>query len=187
MLVATRVVMAPLAVWLAYADAPRWVWLTQASMAALSDLYDGKLARRWGVVSAALRQSDSIADTIYALAVGLSFWFYEPQAVIDHAWGIGLVIFLEAARYPLDWLKFGRGASYHATSARVFGFGLLVAVFCVVGCGWIDPVLWIVLMLGIVSELEGVAISLILPEWTHDVKHVGVARAIRKSYQEGRA
>jgi CDP-diacylglycerol--glycerol-3-phosphate 3-phosphatidyltransferase len=98
----------------------------------------------------------------------------------EHIWGIGLVLGLEAARYPLDWARFGRGASYHAFSARLFGVVLIPVTFLVMGFGWVGPFLWIALAVGVYSELEGVAISLVLPRWTHDVKHFGVALAIRR-------
>lgn len=74
---------------------------------------------------------------------------------------------VEAIRYPLDWLRFGRGASYHALSAKLFGFGLLVSVFAIVGSGTAWPVFDITLMLGVLFELKGIAISLVLPAWTH--------------------
>lgn len=180
-LIVLRVLLAPVAVWVAWADLPRWIWLGQGAVAALSDIYDGKLARRWGVVSAGLRQSDSIADTIYALGVAISFWLAEPEIVMTHIWGIGVVVGLEAARYPLDWARFGRGASYHAFSARLFGVMLIPATFLIIGFGVVGPVLWIALAIGLYSELEGIAISLVLPRWTHDVKHIGVALKLRRA------
>jgi len=179
-LVATRVVLAPVAVWIAYADLPRWLWLAQGAAAALSDIYDGKLARRWGVVTGGLRQADSVADTIYALGVAWSFWLAEPEVVKDHLWPILIIIGLEAARYPLDWIKFGRGASYHATSARAFGISLILSTFTVMGFGVAWPFLWLSMAIGLYSEVEGVAISLVLPRWTHDVASVRVALDLRR-------
>lgn len=179
-LVALRVLLAPVAVALAWSDLPRWIWLLQGAVAALSDIYDGKLARRWGTVTPGLRQADSIADTIYALGVGASFFIGEPAIWAEHAPGIGLVILLEAARYPLDWARFGRGASYHAHSARAFGIALIPVTFLVMGFGYAGPFLWAALALGVWSELEGAAMSLVLPRWTHDVPHLGVAWAIRR-------
>jgi CDP-diacylglycerol--glycerol-3-phosphate 3-phosphatidyltransferase len=41
------------------------------------------------------------------------------------------------------------------------------------------PFLWIALCIGVVSELEGIVISLILPRWTHDVKGIKMALALR--------
>ena len=97
-------------------------------MAFLSDWLDGKLARRWGTVTANLRQADSIADTFYTIGVVLSLWFSHPAIIASHAWGIAMIVFLEAARYPLDWYRFGRGASYHAYSAKLFGISIMAAV-----------------------------------------------------------
>lgn len=179
-LVAVRVLLAPVAVAIAWADLPRIVWLAQGAAAALSDIYDGKLARRWNTVSSELRQSDSVADTIYAIGVAISFWLAEPEILMDHIWGIGTVLVLEALRYPLDWYRFGRGASYHAFSARLFGVVLIPVCFIVMGFGYAGPFFWIALAIGLYSELEGIAMSLILPRWTHDVKHVGVALRIRR-------
>ncbi len=180
-LVVSRVLLAPVAVMIAASGLPRWTWLLVSALVALSDLYDGKLARRWGTVTPGLRQADSIADTIYALAVGVSFYIAEPAIWATHAWAIWLVIALEAARYPLDWVRFGRGASYHAQSARLFGASLIPATFLIMGFGYAGPFLWVALAIGVVSEVEGIAISLVLPRWTHDVRHVGVAWGIRKA------
>ena len=180
-LVGVRLLLAPVAVWIASAGLPRWIWLLQAAIAALSDLYDGKLARRWGTVSARLRQADSIVDTVYALGVGASIYVAERAIWAEHAWAIVLVVGLEAARYPLDWVRFGRGASYHSIATRVFGFSLLPAIGLIMGFGYAGPVLWTALALGVVCELEGMAISLVLPRWTHDVPHLGAALAIRRA------
>ena len=179
-LVASRVLLAPVAIWMAIEGFPRWLWLLQMALATLSDVYDGKLARRFGTVTPGLRQADSIADTVYALAVCASLYIAEPEIVMSHLVGIALVIGLEAARYPLDWFRFGRGASYHAWSARIFGVSLIVAVFFAMGFSIGVPFLWIAFGIGVLSELEGIAISLVLPRWTHDVPHLGHALAIRR-------
>jgi hypothetical protein len=50
----------------------------------------------------------------------------HPEIIYAHRWGIGIVIALELHRYPLDWRRFRRGASYHALSAKLFGVSLLV-------------------------------------------------------------
>jgi CDP-diacylglycerol--glycerol-3-phosphate 3-phosphatidyltransferase len=179
MLVMSRIVLAPVAVWMAVAHVPKLIWMGQFAFAALSDWLDGKLARRWGTATPGLRQADSIADTVYVLAIALSLWFSHEAIVDAHRWGIGLVIALELLRYPLDWWRFGRGASYHALSAKLFGVSLLVAVSTIMLFDYAGPFLWIALFIGIVSELEGIVISLILPRWTHDVRSVKAALALR--------
>jgi CDP-diacylglycerol--glycerol-3-phosphate 3-phosphatidyltransferase len=179
-LVGLRLALGPTAVLIAWAGLPRWLWLLQFVVAALSDVYDGKLARRWGTVTAGLRQADSIVDTVYTLGVGASMYLAEPLIWAEHQWAIALVIGLEGARYPLDWIRFGRGASYHAKSAKLFGLSLVPATIAVMGFGYAGPLLWLSLTIGVLSELEGMAISMVLPRWTHDVPHLGAALAIRR-------
>jgi CDP-diacylglycerol--glycerol-3-phosphate 3-phosphatidyltransferase len=90
-------------------------------------------------------------------------------------------------RYPLDWWRFGRGASYHAISAKLFGISLLVAVSMIVMFDDAGPFLWISLFVGLVSEVEGILISLVLPEWTHDVRTLNKAFEKRDAHRRARA
>jgi CDP-diacylglycerol--glycerol-3-phosphate 3-phosphatidyltransferase len=179
LLVLSRIVLAPVAIWLAIAHVSNLIWMGQFAFAALSDWLDGKLARRWGTSTPGLRQADSIADTVYVLAIMISLWCSHQPVIYAHRWGIGLVIALEFLRYPLDWWRFGRGASYHAWSAKLFGVSILVAVTTIMVFDFAGPFLWIALCIGVVSELEGIVISLILPRWTHDVKGIKMALALR--------
>ena len=155
------------------------------SIAAASDVYDGKLARRWGVETASLRQWDSIADTVFFLGVLLGIWFSFPAVYTVYKAGIVGIIGLEAIRYALDWAKFKRGASYHATSAKIFGVTLLAATLATMGFGIVSPFWEIALTVGIVSELEGLCMSIVLTEWTYNVKHIGVAIKIRRKGEIG--
>jgi len=151
----------------------------QFVLATTSDWFDGKLARRWGTATPGLRQADSIADTIYAFGIAISLWVSHPEIIYSHRSGIGIVITLELLRYPLDWWRFGRGASYHALSAKLFGASLLVAVSIIVMFDYEGPFLWISSFVGLLSELEGILISLVLPKWTHDVRSLKSAIDIR--------
>jgi phosphatidylglycerophosphate synthase len=178
-LVITRALLAPVAIWIAVAGLPAALWMGQFVVATVSDWFDGKLARRWGTATSGLRQADSIADTIYAFGITISLWISHPDIIFAHRWGICLVIALELLRYPLDWWLFGRGASYHALSAKLFGVSLLVAVTTIVMFDYAGPFLWISLFVGLVSELEGILISLVLPKWTHDVRSLKSAIDIR--------
>lgn len=181
LLVITRALLAPVAIWIAVAGLPAALWMGQFVVATMSDWFDGKLARRWGTVTPGLRQADSIADTIYAFGIAISLWVSHPEIVFAHRWGIGLVIALELLRYPLDWWRFGRGASYHSLSAKLFGVSLLVSVTTIVMFDYAGPFLWISLFVGFVSEVEGILISLVLPTWTHDVRSLKNAIDIRTS------
>ncbi|MCW3121990.1 MAG: CDP-diacylglycerol--glycerol-3-phosphate 3-phosphatidyltransferase [Flavipsychrobacter sp.] len=150
------------------------------AIAAATDYYDGVLARKYGVETAALRQWDSIADTIFFIGVLVGMWLAHPEVYSKYAWGIYAILGLEALRYIIDIAKFRRGASYHALSAKVFGVSLLAATIAVMGFGISEPFFSIAIVMGILSELEGLAMSLVLREWTYNIKHIGVAMQIRK-------
>jgi len=150
------------------------------AVAAATDYYDGVLARKYNVETASLRQWDSIADTVFFLGVSAGMWVAYPKIFSTYSPGIYTIIGLELLRYIIDWAKFGRGASYHAWSAKVFGVSLLIATISIMGFGMPEPFFPIALFLGIVSETEGLLMSLILRKWTYNIKHIGVAIRITK-------
>jgi CDP-diacylglycerol--glycerol-3-phosphate 3-phosphatidyltransferase len=149
------------------------------AVAAASDYYDGKLARKWNVETGTLRQWDSIADTVFFLGVMAGMWMAYPTIFQTYGWGIYSIIGLEMTRYCVDLIKFKRGASYHAISAKIFGVTLLIATIAIMGFGVVWPFLPIALAIGIISELEGLLMSFVIKEWTYNIRHVGVA--IKKS------
>ena len=179
LLVVLRTILAPFSILIVWCNQPRWVWVVVFGAAILSDIFDGRLARRWGVATAGIRRADSIADSIFGFACLACGWIAEPEIIMNHIWGIGIVAGLDIARNPLDWILFGRRASYHANSARLFGLMLIPACIFTIGFGNAGWFLWLALAAGLYSELEGIAISLTLPCWTHDVKHLGIAMTIR--------
>ena len=181
-LVVLRLFLAPVSLGLVFMNAPRWLWLFQFFVAILSDIYDGNLARRWGVASSKLRRADSITDDVYAFACLACFWLAEPEIVADHIVGISIVVALDLARTPFDWFLFGKRASYHSWSARSFGLSLIPVGVLIMGFGEVYWVLWASLFIGFLAEIEGIAMSLLLPKWTHDVKHIGRALAIRREH-----
>lgn len=150
-------------------------------VAAATDYFDGVLARKFGVETATLRLWDSIADTIFFIGVLAGMWLAYPELYERYAWGVYTILGLEAVRYTVDIAKFRRGASYHAWSAKVFGISLLVATIAAMGFGIGEPFFPIAIVAGILSELEGLAMSLILREWTYNIKHIGIAMQIRKT------
>jgi phosphatidylglycerophosphate synthase len=156
-------------------------WLGLIVVAALlSDIYDGILARRWGGETEQLRMSDSIADTIFYLGVVGALWLREPQVLLGN-WRLLVGLFaIEGFRYVFDFAKFRKSASYHSYMAKAWGLLIAVAVVGVLSFGGLRPLIWVALGFGIVVNLEGLAMSLMLPRWKNDVKTLGRAWAFRK-------
>ena len=168
-LVWLRVALAPTVVALAFSRASGG-WIVAALVVALvSDVYDGVLARRWGVATARLRVADSVADSFFYLCVLGAVLVRHPEVVRIHAVGLALLLGLEAARVVFDVLKYRRVASYHMWSAKVWGAVLavgLVALFGWEATGWpVELAIW----LGVLTNLEGLAASVVLSGWHHDI------------------
>jgi phosphatidylglycerophosphate synthase len=180
LLVGLRVVLAPTLVAVARYH-PRGVFMVMIVWAGLlSDVYDGILARRIGVETTALRRADSVADTIFYAAAGLSAWLVAPRQLIEVRGLLIALIVLEAVRYAFDWMKFKREASYHAYSAKAWGLVLAVALTLLFGFRIGGFGLQLALIVGIVADLEGIAISVLLPGWAHDVRTVVHAWRLRQ-------
>lgn len=147
--------------------------------ALLSDIFDGVLARRWKTDTAGLRLSDSLADTMFYLCVAVSIGFGMPAVWHQYRSGVLVVLGCEALHYALDFMKFGKPASYHSYLAKTWGLVLAVAVvatFATQGVSiWMDAAI----VLGVLSNAETFAMSLILPVWRRDVKTLVTAWRLR--------
>ncbi len=170
-LTALRALLAPCMILLATVEAPRWALGSCLLVAFLSDIYDGVIARRFGVATPALRRFDSITDTVFYLAVVYVAWMRYPAALRSNLVGISLLIALEMTRYLYDLIKFGREASYHMWSAKVWGLSLFVSFFVLFTFGT-AALLPVAIVLGVAAEIEGLMACIILPKWTHDVPSI---------------
>jgi CDP-diacylglycerol--glycerol-3-phosphate 3-phosphatidyltransferase len=170
-----RVLLAPALLWITR-DGTAGAWYVACCIAALlSDIADGVIARRAGVDTAPLRRYDSIADTVFYAAAAWTVWRVHPEVVRRYWPGLGVVVALEVTRYLFDLHKFGREASYHAWSAKLWGLSLATALVALMGFGRAMPWVPLTIVLGVIADVEGLAISIVLPVWRHDVKSLAHA------------
>lgn len=144
----------------------------------LSDYFDGVVARRGQADSAALRRYDSGSDTVFYLGAAFAAWRLYPDAVRAHSVGILLVLGTQAVDHVIEIVKFGCEAAYHAWTARLWGLMLACALFTLFATG-VDALLSVAILCGLVSNLENLAITLVLPSWRHDVPSVVHALRVR--------
>jgi uncharacterized Ntn-hydrolase superfamily protein/phosphatidylglycerophosphate synthase len=178
-LTALRAALAPVVVALAILRPDHFLLGACLAVAFLSDVFDGIIARRLGVATPALRRFDSMTDTVFYVAVGFAIWHLHPDAVRPHFAALLVFIALEATRYVFDFVKFRREAAYHAWSAKLWGIFLFAGcvgllVFDVEGL----PVA-LAIYFGIVSNIEGLVISMVLRDWKSDVPSLVHALRIR--------
>ena len=133
------------------------------------DIADGILARKLGVQTAAMRSADSFADIALYSSVAASAWRARRSLVEPCLAPILVVIALQFASWLVDLAKYGRLSSYHAWSAKAWGIAQAVAAVALFGFDqagiWLGPAI----ALGALNNLECIAMTLILPRWTHDV------------------
>lgn len=150
-------------------------------VATLTDIFDGKVARRFGVATGELRRLDSIADTIFYAGAGIALWLRHAEVLRASAPLLVAFLAMQVAGHLLDVWKFGRDTSYHTWSGRAFGVVLCIAVTLVFWTGHGGDWLNAALIVGMVAHLDACAITMILPSWHHDVHTIRNAVRIRRS------
>jgi len=168
-LTATRAALAPVVVALAFAWPAPWAFAACLVTAFLSDVFDGIVARRLGIATPGLRRLDSLADTLFYIAALVAAWHLHADVLRANAPGLALLVVLELTRYVVDLRKFGKEASYHMWSSKLWGVALFVGFLALLVLGesrWFVPAaIWV----GVLADLEGLAISCVLAQWRTDV------------------
>jgi phosphatidylglycerophosphate synthase len=179
-----RLLLAPVLVWLVYAGASGIVFAVVIAAAFVSDYFDGVIARRVGVASAELRHFDSRADLVFYATASWAVWRLHPDVVRTIAIPALIIIGLDVTRHVFDFVKFGKDVAYHAWSSKMWGLSLALALVLLMGFGIIQPFVTITVFLGLIAQVEGLLISVVLPVWTHDVPSAVHALRIRQTHVE---
>ena len=157
-------------------------WFIVGFVAAfLSDIFDGVIARRLGISTASLRKADSWADVCLYLCVGVSAFLVHPDVIIAFSNGLSVVVGIQLIWWVVNIAKYGQPASYHTYSAKAWGVTLFVATIALFGFGYGGLTLSLAIAVGIIHTVEEIAMTLILPKWTHDVLSIVHALRLRQS------
>lgn len=168
-LTAMRALLAPVLVLLAILFPAKALLGACLVLAFLSDVFDGVIARRLQVSTPGLRRLDSLADSLFYIGALFAAWHLHPSVIQAHLPALLVLIALEIARYAFDLAKFGREASYHMWSSKLWGIFLFAGFYSLLALGSPGPLFKLAIYAGIVADCEGLAISMILREWRTDV------------------
>jgi CDP-diacylglycerol--glycerol-3-phosphate 3-phosphatidyltransferase len=167
-----RLLLGPVALICALTDVPRWVYLPILLTGTLSDIYDGILARRYGVATPALRRYDSVTDVIYYLFI-LAAAFLLCKTVITQYWLlIALILLSEAGCILVSYFRFGKYPATHSWLAKFYGLCLLAALIALLvfnASGWVLIALTIV---ALTANVEIIAIHLLMNSPPVDVRSI---------------
>jgi CDP-diacylglycerol--glycerol-3-phosphate 3-phosphatidyltransferase len=167
-----RLLLGPVALVCALTNAPRRVYLPILIIATLSDIYDGILARRFGVATPALRRYDSVTDVMYYLFILAVAWRL-CQPVITQDWFlISLILCSEAACILVSFIRFGKFPATHSYLAKFYGLCLLAALIALLV---FNAGSWAVIALAIVAlvtNAEIIAIHFLMNSPPVDVRSI---------------
>ena len=117
-----------------------------------TDILDGFLARRWGVVSKFGARLDSLADFVFVLAVGYKLfpWLKLPAALWMMIGLIALVKILNAissyvVKYKIEFL--------HTKANKLTGFLLFIGMMAV-GQSYFIPVAWVIACIALFAAIQ---------------------------------
>ena len=164
-----------------------WALTACIGLALLSDVLDGVLARRWHIDTENLRRWDTRADTLFYACV-LVVAFLRYPAAIERRWLlIAGLLTAEVATHVLAIVKFGRHASYHSVLSKIWGLLLASSMIALLGFGR-DKDNWLLdfsIVWGILCNLQGLAMTLLLPVWQRDVPTLFHAVRLRRQLTRG--
>lgn len=162
---------------------PSSFWLAACIVVALLlDIFDGILARLWNLATPRLRRCDTLADTVFYACVFLVVLINYPATVKRIGLLLIVLVVLEIIQHIFSLLKFGRLASYHSNLSKMWGLLLASALIALLGFGW-DKLIDISIGWGILCNLEGFAMSFVLPAWQHDIPTLRHAVWLRRELE----
>jgi len=138
-------------------------------MALASDAFDGILARRWQIDTETLRRWDTRADTFFYTCVLLAIILRAPQTIARHWVVLVALVGSEIGQHLFALFKYQRHASYHSILSKIWGLWMAAGMIALLGFAVDNWFLDFVFAWGILCNLQGFAMSLLLPEWQRDV------------------
>jgi CDP-diacylglycerol--glycerol-3-phosphate 3-phosphatidyltransferase len=181
-LIVLRVVAGPaiLALALLVGSPARWVCAGLLAVGVLSDIFDGVIARRLDCVTDRLRTFDSRADVVFWLCATGSVLVLHPHLAGSLWPPVVVLALMELTAHAVSFARFRKEASPHHLLSKLFGLALwaLLTQLLVAGTGGVA--LGIAFAMGVASQLEALAIMLVLPAWRCDVRNLGQALAMRR-------
>ncbi len=181
-LILFRFLMAPVILGLAYfiGESAKPIILLLMYLGLISDILDGIIARKQNLSTEKLRRLDSQTDMIFWLSIGFATWILYPQLISDNSIAIWAILAMEISVYAISILKFKRETCTHAFLSKLWGITLLITFTSLIGFNHAGIPFIVAIIMGLISHVDRILITLILTEWTHDIPSAYHAYLIRK-------
>ena len=169
-LVIFRLLLAPVMIaWTLQTHQSGWFLVTCLWAGMISDIFDGIIARNLGVASNSLRKWDANVDIVFWLAAGVSIWLLNGRLIQDHLYFIIVLFILEPVSDLINFFKFRKSGCAHNWLSKLWGLNLLIT-FTILLAGFEPVVLFrICLVNGLISQIDRIIISSLLPKPECDI------------------
>jgi phosphatidylglycerophosphate synthase len=156
-------------VWTCLTHKSGWFLLTCLWAGMISDILDGIIARSLDSADDKLRKWDAQVDVFFWLAAGICIWILNGLLLRKHLyWIIGLFV-LEPVSDLINYFKFRKSGCAHNWLSKLWGI-ILVITFSFLFAGEEPLQLFcICLLLGIISQIDRILISSLLPKPECDI------------------
>ena len=185
-LIVVRAACGPVLLVAAAVGSSPWLLAGLVTIAFVSDVFDGVIARRLGVSTEGLRRADTIVDAAFYILATLALLLHAPSVIEAHIVGVAVVVSLELGRLVVERMRYGRLASYHMWSAKAWGVTLWLGFCEAFLTGRPGPFMQAAVAMGIVADCEGLAASLVLSTWRHDIRTIWQAVQLERASSESR-
>ena len=181
-LILFRLLLAPIILVLAYftGENAKMTIVVLMYLGLISDILDGIIARKQNISSEKLRRMDSQTDMIFWLSIGFATWILYPKLISDNSVVIWAILGMEIACYVISLIKFKKETCTHAFLSKLWGITLLIAFTSIIGFNTAGIPFALAIIMGLISHIDRILITLILPQWTHDIPSAYHAYLIRK-------
>ena len=166
-----RLALVPVILFIGYTQGEsfRYVVLFLMILGLVSDIFDGIIARNIGVQTALMRRMDSQVDMLFWLSIGVYSYWIHPEIINEHIYAVRSVLCMEVLCYILAFIRFGRESAFHPILSKMWGLSLLAAFIGILGFSYGGITFYIAVVLGVISHIDRIFITLLLPKWIHDV------------------
>ena len=161
LLTTLRLLLGPIALLGALEDISRFVYLPILVVATVSDIFDGVLARKYGVATPALRRYDSITDIIYYLFILAVAWHLCRPVILENLWLIGLMLLSEAGSILVCLIRFGKFPATHSWLAKFYGLCLLAGLIALLVFNAGNWAIISLAVVALITNLEIIAMHLV--------------------------
>jgi CDP-diacylglycerol--glycerol-3-phosphate 3-phosphatidyltransferase len=138
----------------AHFDAPGYWAALCIFIAALSDVYDGEIARKIGSSTPALRRTDSVVDLFFLVTTIILFVVYHSPVGVAVLSAIALMFLMSLTGHAISIIRFKRNAAVHSKLLKGYAVFVYVGFFFAWISGDLSPWIFIALAIGVIAEAE---------------------------------